>query len=191
MGLHDAAIAIACEQGCLSYPEVKLIRERAPTWFLRLADPEGIAEYEARAGVCLPRAVVDFYAATDLVCFLEAAFDAGHFDVHTNAKQHRLNPPIEERFGRKYVFVDEHWHSASRGCVPLDAGDDPPVYGSIAGDPLFELAPRFTKYVRDQIEGYDRLLQHCKEMHAAHLGTADELHYGWVTRLPGFDRSPT
>ena len=78
--------------------------------------------------------------------------------------------------------------SASRGCIPLDAGDDPPVYVSIADDPLFELAPRFTKYVRDPIEGYDRFLQHWKEIHATHVGTPDEVRYEWVTGLPGFGR---
>jgi hypothetical protein len=189
MGLHDDTIAIAHERGYLTFPEVDLVRNRAPAWIFRLACPDGVAEYQARSGVTLPRALVDFYAATDLVCFLVASGQgSGIFDAQTYGTDCNVRPPVEVLFGRKYVIVDEHWHSASRGCLPLDAGDDPPVYGSIADDPLFEIAPSFTKYVHDPIERYDRFLREWKEKYAAR---PDNPGYAWVPKLPGFDRLTT
>src|SRR5262245_40938781 len=108
MGLHDDTIAIAHERGYLTFSEVDLVRARAPAWFLRLACPQGVAEYQARSGVALPRALVDFYAATDLVCFLIASGQgAGIFDAQTCATDCHVRPPIEVLFGRKYVIVDE------------------------------------------------------------------------------------
>lgn len=183
MGLHDAAIAIARVRGYLSLPEVALVRAGAPAWFLRLCAPEGIAQYERRAGIRLPRAVVDFYAALDFACFVVARhFDVEYFNPHATAADRELKPAVESLFGRKYVIFDEHRHSASRGCIPLDAGDDPPVFGSVCDDPLFYIAPSFTEYIRRSIEDYDRCLREWKQQYKARPE-----RYPWVVKLPGFD----
>jgi len=95
-----------------------------------------------------------------------------------------LHPPIEVLFGRKYVIVDLHWHSGTRGSIPLDEGDDPPVYMTLS-DPLYKMAPSFTEHVRGPVEGYEERLRELKERYSQR---PDDPRWVWLSEMPGFDR---
>jgi hypothetical protein len=186
---HD----LAETRGYLRYPQVVALQDRVPKWFRFLGSSAGLADFEARRGLRVPAALQEFYACTQLACFLEASIDGEVFLNDLVMITGTEPPPLVTWSARPHLVFAFHGHSGSV-CAAEMCSEDPRVFWGFDGDPepiMDETRPPpvFSEWVFGIVDSYESVLDYWLSVYLkCQTDPAEARRLGgvaWVRDMPG------